>query len=79
MRMTRMFLNRVENPDAPDAENPASQIYVDTIDGQKELTQISENVQHLTKKYTLVRYYYPEAIRDNIRTEAEPLLKKELS
>lgn len=62
----------------PDAEKPATQIYIEALgDGQVELSQLSESVKQLTKKYTLVRYYYPAGVRDKIRTMAEPLLSKE--
>lgn len=62
----------------PDAEEPATQIYVETASGNhQELSERSDSVKQLTKKYTLVRYYYPASVRDKIRAEAEPLLFKE--
>jgi HD superfamily phosphohydrolase len=62
----------------PDAENPATQIYVESTNGEQiELSQCSEAVHHLANKYTLVRYYYPADAREQIREEAEPLLMKE--
>jgi uncharacterized protein len=62
----------------PDAEKPATQIYIESLgDEQVELSQQSDGVAQLAKKYTLVRYYYPAKVRDQIRTEAEPLLSKE--
>ena len=62
----------------PDAEKPATQIYIESPDGgQVELCQRSDAVKELAKKYTLVRYYYPAETRDQIRREAEPLLVKE--
>ena len=62
----------------PDAEKPATQIYIEAAGhGQVELSQLSESVRQLTKKYTLVRYYYPAEVREQIRTMAEPLLNKE--
>ncbi|MBN2023561.1 MAG: hypothetical protein JW809_12320, partial [Pirellulales bacterium] len=65
-------------PYDPDAEKPATQIYVEALgSGQVELSQQSESVKQLTKKYTLVRYYYPADVRDEIRRQAEPLLEKE--
>jgi HD superfamily phosphohydrolase len=62
----------------PDAEKPATQIYIETPSGNhQELSECSDSVKQLTKKYTLVRYYYPASVRDEIRAEAEPLLFKE--
>jgi uncharacterized protein len=61
----------------PDAAKPATQIFVEVHDGsQKELSSVSENVRQLTRKYTLIRYYYPASVRSAIRAEAEPLLKE---
>ena len=62
----------------PDAEKPATQIYIEALGNtQVELSQQSESVHQLTKKYTLTRYYYPPDVRDTIRMVAEPLLNKE--
>lgn len=62
----------------PDVEKPATQIYVDMPGaGRVELSTCSESVQEISRKYTLVRYYYPPAVRGEIRAAAEPLLKKE--
>ena len=62
----------------PDAEKPATQIYIETAGGvYKELSERSESIRPLTKPYTLQRYYYPSVVRDRIKTEAEPLLFKE--
>jgi HD superfamily phosphohydrolase len=62
----------------PDAEKPGTQIYIESANGnQVELSQCSDAVKQLTKKYTLVRYYYPADARDQIREKAEPLLRKE--
>jgi uncharacterized protein len=61
----------------PDAEKPATQIYIeDSSGGQVELSQCSDAVKQLTKKYTLVRYYFPPDTRDQIRAKAEPLLRE---
>ena len=61
----------------PDLEEPATQIYIEAPGGgQVELSQRSDAVKQLAKKYTLVRYYYPAETRDRIRTQAEPLLKE---
>ncbi len=59
----------------PDAEEPATQIFIEGQEGQEELTRRSEPVRELAKKYTLVRYYYPADVRDEIRSKAGPLLK----
>lgn len=62
----------------PDSEEPATQIYIEVLGGrQVELSQESDSVKQLAKKYTLTRYYYPASVRDQIRTSAEPLLNKE--
>lgn len=61
----------------PDAEVPATQIYIEGPGGgQVELSERSDAVKQLTKKYTLVRYYYPVDTREQIRSHAEPLLKE---
>lgn len=61
----------------PDVEEPATQIYIEDPDGgQVELSQRSDPVKQLTKKYTLVRYYYPADTRDQILETAVPLLKE---
>lgn len=63
---------------SPDAEKPATQIYIDVPGGKlAELSDRSDSVRQIARKYTLVRYYYPAAVRDQIRDVAEPLLKKE--
>ena len=62
----------------PDAERPATQIYIAESDGQlTELTKCSRRVRELTDKYTLQRYYYPAAVRGRIQTEAESSLIRE--
>ena len=61
----------------PESSNPATEIYVETHAGQeKELSVESDNVRQLAKGYTLVRFYYPEEVRDRIQDEAEPLLAR---
>ena len=65
-------------PYNPDAAKPTMQIYIATASGtQSELSAISDNVKNLTKPYTLVRYYFPECVRDIIQTDAVPLLIKD--
>ncbi len=62
----------------PDAEEPATQIYVADASGEQvELSQRTESVHELTKKYNLLRYYYPASVRDMIQNEAEPLLRRD--
>lgn len=62
----------------PDAEYPATQIYISDLDGKQiALNEKSEPVKQLSKEYNLIRYYYPEEVRDRIKQEAEPLLTKD--
>lgn len=62
----------------PDAEKPATEIYVEKSNGKyEELSECSDSVKQLTKGYTLVRYYFPDKVRDKVRAEAVPLLIKE--
>ena len=62
----------------PDASKPATQIYIEGADGrQQELSRVSENVANLTKPYKLIRYYFPDNVRDSILADAVPLLFKE--
>lgn len=54
-------------PYDPDDAHPATQIYVNTLaHGPKELSTLSDAVAQLRKKYTLVRYYFPESVRSEI-------------
>ncbi len=65
-------------PYDPDAVKPATQIYVQAVTGEREeLSQHSERVRVLTKKYILTRYYCPESIRDEIKTIAQAKSGKE--
>ena len=65
-------------PYDPDASRPATQIYVETSSGQKEeLSLRSDAVAQLRKRYELVRYFYPESIRDQIDNIAAQTLTKE--
>jgi uncharacterized protein len=65
-------------PYDPDAEKPATQIYVEnSLSELKELSSVVEAVETLKKKYTLVRYYYPESIREDIDLIAKETLRKE--
>jgi len=64
-------------PYDPDDENPATQIYIENTSGeQREISRISESVEELTKKYTLVRYYFPEKLRDEVSKVAVETLGK---
>lgn len=65
-------------PYDPDASRPASQIYVETAQGQNvEISTRSDALVQLRKKYELVRYYFPESIRDRIDAVADQTLRKE--
>ncbi len=65
-------------PYDPDADKPASQIYMEAADGRPlELSSQSEPVAQLKKRYTFLRYYYPESIRDDIDKIAADTLGKE--
>jgi len=65
-------------PYDPDANRPASQIYVETVDGQNvEISTRSDALVQLRKEYSLVRYYFPESVRDRIDKIAKETLKKE--
>lgn len=62
-------------PYDPDVDNPATQIYVETLsNGIKELGSQSEAVTTLKKKYQLVRYYFPVEYRDKIGDIAKSVL-----
>ena len=64
-------------PYDPDAENPATQIYVEKGTGErKELSEVSESVSQLKKKYALLRYYYPASLRDKIEEAADAVFQK---
>ncbi len=65
-------------PYDPDASKPASQIYIETPDGQNvEISSQSDALMQLRKKYTLLRYYFPESIREKIEKIAKDTLFKE--
>jgi len=64
-------------PYDPDSEKPASQIYIENSLGQlRELSTMVEAVDSLKKKYTLVRYYFPESIREAMDGIAAVTLRK---
>ncbi len=65
-------------PYDPDASRPASQIYIETTDGKNvEISTRSDALAQLHKKYSLLRYYYPESIRDQIETIAKSTIARE--
>jgi uncharacterized protein len=54
-------------PYDPDAEKPATQIYVESQrGGQAEISTQSGAIETLKKEYTFLRYYCPEGIREPI-------------
>jgi HD superfamily phosphohydrolase len=65
-------------PYDPEADEPVTQIYIENAVGkQVELSTLSDAVTTLKKNYTLVRYYFPEAIREEIDRIARRTLRKE--
>jgi HD superfamily phosphohydrolase len=65
-------------PYDPDAERPATQIYLQTPSGaSRELSRESDIVQQLTKTYRLIRYYFPADAREDVRRLARQHLGKE--
>ncbi len=65
-------------PYDPDAEKPATQIYVENSAGKVEaLSHGSGIVEVLARKYTLVRYYFPEGLRNELKAVADRKLAKE--
>jgi HD superfamily phosphohydrolase len=65
-------------PYDPDAEKPATQIYVeDSLGAVKEFGTLSNAVAELRRKYTLIRYYYPEDVREEMDAIASKHLRRE--
>jgi HD superfamily phosphohydrolase len=61
----------------PDSEADNTQIYIEGLDGKRvEISTVSQPVAQLRKKYDLVRFYYPEALRDRIQNIADRTLRK---
>jgi len=55
-------------PYEPDPERPARQIFVEADDGRiVEISQQSEALRQLSKTYTVMRYYAPAELRDEMR------------
>jgi len=64
-------------PYDPDEAKPATQIYVETTLGSiKELSTLSDTVLQLRKRYSLLRYYFPESLRTKIDPIARTTLNK---
>jgi HD superfamily phosphohydrolase len=59
-------------PYHPDSDEPNTQIYVDKT---TELSDLSDPVDELRKKYILLRYYYPEDVRMKVEEVAAKTLK----
>ena len=65
-------------PYDPDESRPASQIYVETEDGKNvEISTRSDALVQLRKRYSLLRYYYPESIRNRIEKIAKSTIARE--
>jgi hypothetical protein len=65
-------------PYDPDESRPASQIYVETADGGNvEISTRAPALRQLREQYELVRYYFPESIRDRIEAVAKGTLRQE--
>jgi HD superfamily phosphohydrolase len=64
-------------PYNPDAEKPATQIYIETEFGgqQVEIGTQSDAIETLKKKYSLLRYYFPERIRDKVIELSKAVLR----
>jgi len=58
-------------PYDPDSGEPNTQIYVE----KTELSKLSDPVAELTRRYSLLRYYYPEDVRGKIKEIATKTLK----
>jgi uncharacterized protein len=65
-------------PYDPDSDKPATQIYVENLLGKpQEFGTLSSAVQSLKSKYSLLRYYFPEDVREQVESLATQHLKKE--
>ncbi len=64
-------------PYDPNAERPATQIYLQTESGAiGELSSQSAIVRELTKRYRLIRYYFPGDVREQVQRLAEKHLPR---
>ena len=65
-------------PYDPDDDRPASQIYIESGgESSVEISTQSSALAQLQKKYSLLRYYFPERLRERIQGIAEQTLHKE--
>lgn len=65
-------------PYDPDGDKPNDQIYIeDSLGKQVEFSTISKPVGELKEKYSLLRYYFPDHLRDKIKAIASTTLKKD--
>jgi len=65
-------------PYDPGVDKPASQIYVETLDGKiEEISLRAKALQQLREKYNLIRYFVPESIRSRIDKIAHRTLREE--
>jgi HD superfamily phosphohydrolase len=64
-------------PYDPDASKPATQLYLETSAGAvEEISNRCGALEHLKRKYTLVRYYFPRELRDGMEKIARDTLGK---
>ena len=60
----------------PDSEEPSTQIYVEDLAGvPREISKLSEPVAQLTKTYSMLRFYFPEFLRDDIMSIGEKTIR----
>ncbi len=65
-------------PYDPDVDQPAMQIYVENTLGEiKEISKLSGAIQQLTSGYDLLRFYFPESLRDEMDALAKDILRKD--
>ncbi len=65
-------------PYDPDGDKPNDQIYIeDSLGKQVEFSTISKPVSELKEKYSLLRYYFPELLSNEIKEIASKTLKKD--
>jgi HD superfamily phosphohydrolase len=65
-------------PYDPDGDKPNDQIYIeDSLGKQVEFSTISKPVSELKEKYSLLRYYFPEQLGDEMKEIASKTLKKD--
>ena len=61
----------------PDVENPSSEIYVQRDTGQiEEVSRISDQINALKKKVTMLRYYFPPELKADVKSIANKFLKR---